>query len=162
MFDHLQGELLLLADYLGPSRLYISIYESGSSDGTPQKLRAFQQDLNLLRIPNTIITDGVGKRPDQTRIEFLANARNIALAPLLKQVSLAGVHGKQDDAFRAQEKNRCRVMLNPILAFVHLSAYKLSNVLNAPEGAMLEHMYMKTEVVGFSGALIVREPGGPH
>lgn len=87
VFDHLRGELLLLADYLGPSRLYISIFESGSSDSTPQKLQGFRDELRLLQIPNMIMTNGVGKRADETRIDFLANARNIALAPLLREVS---------------------------------------------------------------------------
>jgi hypothetical protein len=89
--DHFLGELLLLAEYLGPPRLYISIYESGSTDSTPQKLRAFERELNLLQIPNTIVTNGLTRRPDQTRIDFLVNARNMALAPLLKQVSRASI-----------------------------------------------------------------------
>jgi hypothetical protein len=89
VLDHLHGELLVLAHYLGPPRLHVSIYESGSNDTSPAKLRAFQKDLRLLRIPHTIVTEGAFKRADQTRIEFLATARNLALAPILREVRLS-------------------------------------------------------------------------
>lgn len=55
----------------------VSIYESGSSDATPEWLTALAALLDVLGVPNAVVTRGALQRaPRQHRIEFLASVRN--------------------------------------------------------------------------------------
>mmetsp|Transcript_14855 Transcript_14855/g.27461 ORF Transcript_14855/g.27461 Transcript_14855/m.27461 type:complete len:477 (-) Transcript_14855:126-1556(-) len=62
--------------------IFVSVYESGSSDSTVQYLQRVEEHLNFLGISNHIVTGGVvrGHRP---RIEYLADIRNKAMEPLM-------------------------------------------------------------------------------
>ncbi|KAJ2814067.1 hypothetical protein H4S07_000176 [Coemansia furcata] len=75
-------QLLALADTLGHSRVFISIYENGSKDKTKEILGQFNSTLNALGIAHRIRTDEA-RRPEHIhRIEYLAKVRNLALEPL--------------------------------------------------------------------------------
>ncbi|KAJ2839148.1 hypothetical protein FBU31_000755 [Coemansia sp. 'formosensis'] len=75
-------QLLALADTLGHSRVFVSIYENGSKDKTKEILHRFNSTLNALGIPHQICTDEVPKPEHIHRIEYLAKVRNLALEPL--------------------------------------------------------------------------------
>ncbi|KAJ2799148.1 hypothetical protein H4S07_005518, partial [Coemansia furcata] len=72
-------QLLVLADTLGHSRVFISIYENGSKDKTKEILGQFNSTLNALGIAHRICTDEA-RRPEHIHcIEYLAKVRNLAL-----------------------------------------------------------------------------------
>ncbi|KAJ2816134.1 hypothetical protein GGI24_005816, partial [Coemansia furcata] len=75
-------QLLALADTLGHSRVFISIYENGSKDKTKEILGQFNSTLNTLSIAHQIRTDEAPRPEHIHRIEYLANVRNLALEPL--------------------------------------------------------------------------------
>ncbi|KZV75509.1 glycosyltransferase family 69 protein [Peniophora sp. CONT] len=78
-------EMPRLLDFLGPERVFISIYENGSSDRTPRLLRHFDELLNEIGTPHRIITEGTARASDKEdghRINFLAAVRNLAMEPL--------------------------------------------------------------------------------
>jgi len=60
---------------------FISIYESGSVDGTRDLLRMFDEDLRTLAVARRIVLGGRERTREQHRIAFLAEMRNMALAP---------------------------------------------------------------------------------
>ena len=77
-------QMLVLAD-LFQDNCFISIYESGSTDGTKEELRKFEAILRTKRIPNRVIIDahpGWSRQKNVHRIEFLATIRNTLLEPL--------------------------------------------------------------------------------
>ncbi|KAJ2385584.1 hypothetical protein H4S02_004256 [Coemansia sp. RSA 2611] len=76
------AQLLELADTLGHNRIFISIYENGSTDRTKEILRRFNETLNALGIAHKIVTDKTPKPKHIHRIEYLAKLRNYALEPL--------------------------------------------------------------------------------
>ncbi|KAG2436462.1 hypothetical protein HXX76_006765 [Chlamydomonas incerta] len=70
-----------------PPPVAVSIYESGSSDATPVWLEALAALLDVLGVPNAVVTRGALRRaPRQHRIEFLASVRNQASAAGLRRV----------------------------------------------------------------------------
>ncbi|KAJ2827506.1 hypothetical protein GGI24_002626, partial [Coemansia furcata] len=75
-------QLLALADTLGHSRVFISIYENGSKDNTKEILHRFNSTLNDLGIAHQIRADATSKPEHIHRIEYLAKIRNFALEPL--------------------------------------------------------------------------------
>ena len=79
--------LFFFASPSGGGECYISIYESGSTDATRALLDKFAVDLRTLAIPHTITLWGQERHPNQHRIEFLAEMRNEALAPLFRNSS---------------------------------------------------------------------------
>lgn len=97
-------------DMLGPSRSYVSILESGSTDGTNVRLNAWSAALGKRGVANTIRT-GVEPasvlRPFRTgdtgilRIEFLAKLRNEVLAPMWRDHDAEGATGAASDTFAA-------------------------------------------------------------
>ncbi|KAJ9527014.1 hypothetical protein QJQ45_025289 [Haematococcus lacustris] len=62
--------------------LLVSIYESGSTDATPQYLAVLEVLLEALGVPHTITAAGQLSRLGAERIHFLAKVRNTALLPL--------------------------------------------------------------------------------
>ena len=86
----LLGELLKLLFILqqGPGdfgNVFVSIYESGSKDFSAIMLRAFEDNLQSLGVPHRVVTGGIKRRRGQQRINFLAQARNWALEPMLTE-----------------------------------------------------------------------------
>lgn len=100
---HWNKAVVELAKAIGPSNVYVSVYESGSMDDTKGALRELDRDLGTAKIPRMIILDGtthqdeISKPPAKTgwiktpggqmelrRIPYLARLRNIALEPLVK------------------------------------------------------------------------------
>ncbi|KAJ2060340.1 hypothetical protein GGI17_003789 [Coemansia sp. S146] len=75
-------QLLALADTLGHSRIFMSIYENGSEDKTKEILHQFNSTLNTLGIAHRILADDTPKPEHIHRIEYLAKVRNLALEPL--------------------------------------------------------------------------------
>eukprot|EP00474_Spongospora_subterranea_P002950 CRZ03408.1 hypothetical protein [Spongospora subterranea] len=71
-----------LIDALGPDRIFISIYESGSVDNTAQWLRIYRQFLDSHHIPNEVISDQRSRSQQQHRIDYLSIIRNTVMAPL--------------------------------------------------------------------------------
>lgn len=72
---------------VGKDETYLSIYESNSSDNTPQLLTALSTDLTTRGIRHRIISEQTGGRSwphgaSEARIAYLAAARNRALEPL--------------------------------------------------------------------------------
>ena len=97
ILPHYSRSLLHLAKDLGPSNVYVSIYENDSHDRTPALLRTLDQQLQSLGVSTHIVTDTQSKDTRQKdRIERLATYRNLAMAPLNE--ALGGMlHGKPFD-----------------------------------------------------------------
>ncbi|EME47791.1 glycosyltransferase family 69 protein [Dothistroma septosporum NZE10] len=100
---HWNKAVVELAKAVGPSNVYVSVYESGSMDDTKGALRELDRDLGHEKIPRMIVLDDtthqdeISKTPAETgwiktprgqmelrRIPYLARLRNIALKPLVK------------------------------------------------------------------------------
>lgn len=63
------------------TNLFVSVYESGSTDNTPYHLDNLREHLKFLNIPNQVVHGGVTRNGRQ-RIPFLADMRNRAMLPL--------------------------------------------------------------------------------
>lgn len=76
--------LVALLTSLGPTRFHISIYENGSTDTTPTQLYLFAQILRQLGAGFTLHSDPARPAgfPEGSRIDTLAELRNLALRPL--------------------------------------------------------------------------------
>lgn len=76
-------QLLRFAAASPRDAFYVSVYESGSKDTTPQWLELLALLLRALDVPHTLVAGGQLLRGEQDdRIGFLAGVRNAALAPL--------------------------------------------------------------------------------
>ncbi|KWU44009.1 hypothetical protein RHOSPDRAFT_34438 [Rhodotorula sp. JG-1b] len=79
----LSRTLLAVTDYLGPSTVYVSIFENGSTDQTTTMLAHLAAALTALGAEHTIVSD-----PRKTdwkavdRIDQLAVYRNVAIEPM--------------------------------------------------------------------------------
>ena len=62
--------------------LYVTVYESGSTDDTPRLLQQARARFDAVGIGHTITTRGRVVRGGRSRIDFLADARNELLKPL--------------------------------------------------------------------------------
>lgn len=62
-------------------RLFVSVYESGSTDRTRELLSVLEAALSLLGVPHRIVYGNMS-RGNRNRIEFLADIRNHAMQPL--------------------------------------------------------------------------------
>jgi len=76
------AELLKLAADVGPSNLFVTVYESGSADGTPRLLDDARRALEAAGVATNITANGPLTRRGRQRIDFLADARNELLKPL--------------------------------------------------------------------------------
>jgi hypothetical protein len=89
--DALQREILRLVFALRTCTtvaedVFVSIYESGSTDGTAVALEQFAFVLSHFQIPYKIVTGGRWTRQAiKPRIEHLAKIRNAVLQPLYDQ-----------------------------------------------------------------------------
>ncbi|RUP45056.1 cryptococcal mannosyltransferase 1-domain-containing protein [Jimgerdemannia flammicorona] len=76
-------QLVRLIAHLGPSNVFVSVFENGSTDRTPQLLQTtFARALKHLGADHSIKTSTAPKPSKVHRIEYLAHARNRALEPL--------------------------------------------------------------------------------
>ena len=75
-------ELLKLAADVGPPNLFVTVYESGSADGTPRLLDDARRALEAAGVATNITANGPLTRRGRQRIDFLADARNELLKPL--------------------------------------------------------------------------------
>ncbi|KAJ1931833.1 hypothetical protein GGF37_007257, partial [Kickxella alabastrina] len=82
---NMAAQLLVLADIMGSDRVFISIYENGSTDKTKDILLKFRDMLGILAIPHKIVTDSKPRKTSNHRIEYMAELRNRALDPLYQQ-----------------------------------------------------------------------------
>ncbi|KAL1405248.1 hypothetical protein Q8F55_008874 [Vanrija albida] len=79
-------QVVKLAEHLGPSNTFVSIYESNSKDKTPELLASLATRLTHLGVSNRVISEktprwwAYGTSPE--RIGFLSAARNKAIEPL--------------------------------------------------------------------------------
>jgi len=75
----------LIIKHIGPSNIFISIYESNSQDGTQEMLRKFKEELVELGVGNEVVTKE-GTRGQwvnsSARITYMAGIRNKLLEPL--------------------------------------------------------------------------------
>ncbi|KAI9013760.1 cryptococcal mannosyltransferase 1-domain-containing protein [Phycomyces nitens] len=85
ILDHWTVQVNQLIKWLGPSNVYVSIYENGSHDRTKAMLNKYDQYLNLLQIPHRIVTNPAEKDKDARRLVALAGLRNNVLEPLVDQ-----------------------------------------------------------------------------
>ncbi|KAI8142379.1 cryptococcal mannosyltransferase 1-domain-containing protein [Fennellomyces sp. T-0311] len=79
-----------LIAWAGPSRTFVSVYESGSSDKTKDRLMQWDMKLIDIGVHHSIVLDEqtpIGSRTNDRRIVKLASIRNLALAPLEKQTA---------------------------------------------------------------------------
>jgi len=76
------AELLKLAADVGPPNLFVTVYESGSADGTPHLLDDARRALEAAGVATNITANGPLTRRGRQRIDFLADARNELLKPL--------------------------------------------------------------------------------
>lgn len=108
--DRWNNALLQLVEILGPDRVFVSIYESGSYDDTKDALRELDASLGVLGVQRNIILsdishkDEIEQQPSNhgwvqipsgemalRRIPFLATLRNRVLDPLA-QIYAQGHH----------------------------------------------------------------------
>ncbi|KAI0028568.1 cryptococcal mannosyltransferase 1-domain-containing protein [Vararia minispora EC-137] len=77
-------ELPVMLKHLGPERVYVSIFENGSTDQTQEMLGMLQRVLNIIGSPNTVVFGEPGEtsRLPGHRIEILSRVRNKVLEPL--------------------------------------------------------------------------------
>jgi len=61
---------------------FVSVYESGSHDGTVEYLAKLEKKLAFMGVPSKIVTGGI-TRNGGARIKFLADVRNKAMEPIL-------------------------------------------------------------------------------
>ncbi|KAJ5619164.1 hypothetical protein N7510_003148 [Penicillium lagena] len=99
--NHWNQAVLDLAQKLGPDKIFISIYESGSSDGTKGALAELDEELDRLHVPRNITTSPVTHEDEMNkphdgdgwvktssgksqlrRIPYLSRMRNLSLQPL--------------------------------------------------------------------------------
>lgn len=98
--------ILDLSKALGPSNVYLSIYESGSTDDTKEALHELDLELEKLGVRRSIVTEGWTHGEEMAaaltqqsgwiktpyggsqyrRIPFLGRLRNLSLEPLLELV----------------------------------------------------------------------------
>lgn len=87
ILPHYARSLLSLVHDLGPSNVYISIYENDSTDRTPSMLQKLDQQLDQLGVQRTIVTT---TQPSEVqkwdRIARLSMYRNLAMAPFNDQM----------------------------------------------------------------------------
>ncbi len=76
-------QLTLFINHIGPSRISVSIHESGSTDGTKKFLEDASKLFISLGINFHISTSPDHKTDQMHRIDFLAMQRNKALQPIL-------------------------------------------------------------------------------
>jgi hypothetical protein len=107
--SHWNKAVVELAEYFGPEKIYVSVYESGSWDDSKGALRALNQSLEKLGVKSRIILDtethidAINKPPaasgwidtrrgkrELRRIPYLADLRNRSLQSL-EQLALEGM-----------------------------------------------------------------------
>ncbi|CEO95885.1 unnamed protein product (mitochondrion) [Plasmodiophora brassicae] len=82
---HLLHQLKRVVDIIGdPSRVYVSIFESGSTDLSKEWLYMFADVLDAKNVSNSIVTSDLRRLLHEHRIDFLARVRNKALEPLFQ------------------------------------------------------------------------------
>ncbi|KAI0311465.1 cryptococcal mannosyltransferase 1-domain-containing protein [Amylostereum chailletii] len=89
-------EFPLLLQRLGTNRVYVSIYENGSEDNTPELLDEFEDMLRALGVAHTVEAKGrteYSHKENGHRINVLAAARNAAMAPLYSGAAARHVPG---------------------------------------------------------------------
>lgn len=97
ILPHYSRSLLHLAKDLGPSNIYVSIYENDSRDRTPALLQKLDKKLQSIGVQTHIVTDTQSKDMRQkNRIERLATYRNLAMAPFNEELG-GMLHGKPFD-----------------------------------------------------------------
>ncbi|KAK9806939.1 hypothetical protein WJX72_008114 [[Myrmecia] bisecta] len=82
LMPHFIVQLLGFLAALNPRAMFVSIYESGSTDKTVAWLELLREALDLMQIPNKVIVGGIERQPGQERIDFLTQVRNEVLGPL--------------------------------------------------------------------------------
>ncbi|KAJ2299816.1 hypothetical protein IWW55_004083 [Coemansia sp. RSA 2706] len=82
VLPNMATQLLALAEMLGRKRVFISVFENGSTDNTKPILRVFERTLAELGIPHKIVADNDQRPQMYHRIEYMAELRNRALEPL--------------------------------------------------------------------------------
>ncbi|CAO1624745.1 unnamed protein product [Parajaminaea phylloscopi] len=100
------ASLLMLCSYLGHGNVYVSIYESNSSDDTCLHLGDLSRRLDIVGVGNTIRCGEHGPRYPKgeagrrLRIPFLAIARNEAMRPLYAHAAVDSEleSGNRDEA----------------------------------------------------------------
>ncbi|KAJ7769665.1 capsular associated protein [Mycena maculata] len=81
-------QLGLFIRHLGPTNVFVSIYESNSHDATKALLRAFEGQLSRAGVRNEIVLDTDTRRREgwvsngHERVKYMADMRNKALEPL--------------------------------------------------------------------------------
>lgn len=76
VLPHFTQQLLQIIAILGPSRVYVSVYESGSTDSTTEWLALLTALLDCLGVRSRVVVGGTETRAEgQERIDFLARVR---------------------------------------------------------------------------------------
>ncbi|KAI0034270.1 cryptococcal mannosyltransferase 1-domain-containing protein [Vararia minispora EC-137] len=111
-------ELPHLLQHLGPDHVYVSIYENGSGDRTPQMLNLLSELLEVLGTPHRVIADGSWKQSDKesgNRINFLAAVRNTAMQPLYSGEAGEALGGVFDEVIWINDVFHCTADILEIL-----------------------------------------------
>ncbi|VDC02617.1 unnamed protein product [Peniophora sp. CBMAI 1063] len=102
LISTLAQELPVVLEWVGVQNVYLSIFESGSSDGTVEYLRSLSQILDAIGVQHQIITHGEARQEiveGPRRIAVLAAARNTALRPLYTGKAAAALGSGPDEVF---------------------------------------------------------------
>ncbi|CAK0732893.1 hypothetical protein CVIRNUC_000197 [Coccomyxa viridis] len=82
LMPHFILQLLLSIAAMHRDAVFISVYESGSTDLTAEYLLLLRALLQHMSVPHQIVTGGLRREPGQERIAYLAKIRNLATAPM--------------------------------------------------------------------------------
>jgi hypothetical protein len=76
------AQVLQLASDFSPANLFVTVYESGSTDSTPRLLADARRALEAAGLGTNITANGALTRGGRQRIDFVADSRNELLKPL--------------------------------------------------------------------------------
>eukprot|EP00835_Amoeboradix_gromovi_P002534 NODE_146_length_17563_cov_0.253321.p4 type:complete len:345 gc:universal NODE_146_length_17563_cov_0.253321:13755-14789(+) len=82
------GNIIELISYVSPKNIFLSIFESGSSDQTKDIMDKFIKMIEPMDIDFEIISSPIERTSQMNRIEYLVYIRNLALEPLFKQIEV--------------------------------------------------------------------------
>lgn len=100
VFSH---QIIRLREYFKPANIFVSIYESGSSDRSPVLLQDLQRKLDSFEIQNRVVFGNRTRNRGENRIKFLSSIRNQVLSVLDENIFMPDYIVFTNDVFFCTE-----------------------------------------------------------